>query len=428
MDIQLVTTGFFSSTVSIKLSTNDIIKYDDIVTFLRTKIDADDDIIDNIKLIYSGAELTDFVNYDNTNKVYILSNDTNIIREITRKFIDYNDTLYESDTDNVINIKLLGSNLSVQYNISNIISYDDLILFFTNVLNIEYEYLDGIKFIYNGKNIQKEVDGYVYYDKQFDNLFLITPNIEYNNYYSTKFKQYLSKSYDYESILDNKSILNGSQRAINNRITFHLTSSDNTIEYLIKGDTIYKNELVDFFKDKIGIMAEFIKFIYCGQLLDDSVEYKSPHIYIISKNSHTQNLLKKLFNGSESEPVDESEIENNIETFEDNIELGKLIEISQNDRVQYMMRIINEKPKLLQIVNQYILSEPEFIDISTIEIPDIKEYDSELKKLIPFVQNIFNTYQIPMAEIEVCKLLQHFNRNVNMVAKYIVQHIIHQKQ
>lgn len=290
----------------------------------------------------------------------------------------------------------------------NYIDIDDIKKMLISKLNIDSEitndFISDIKISYLNEDLDEEYVTDVYHISETDYNILTIHSDKYRNFIYDKVKLLKKNPKDFKFKI----------------ICYKFKSSSNELYYTPPNNFITNTELKEFVKDKLDIDNPI--FVYSGRMVSNNeIDYNKSEIYIHVKDKLDIIKVNNYFD--DAEKPDESEIQNTIQEYETNSNLGELLSFYKDERISYLMNIINEKPNLLQIVNQYIETKFEPIDISEIDI-DITIYDEQMKQLIPFVQNIYSVYKFQLPEEEVVKILCHFEGNVNRTAKYIIQHII----
>jgi hypothetical protein len=176
--------------------------------------------------------------------------------------------------------------------------------------------------------------------------------------------------------------------------------------------------------------SEKITFIYEGRIIKNELDnYDSDNIIrIVIANHQLKMKIKDKIEELQDIKLCEDDLIVDIEDKNDSpIDKTILTNFIINDKVQYLMYIIHNKPHILQIVNQYVShkKELEFIDISAINV-NVDEYNYELDEMKQFLDNLYSIYQIKFSDEEICKLLCHFNKNINKCAQYMMFHIMTQ--
>jgi hypothetical protein len=194
-------------------------------------------------------------------------------------------------------------------------------------------------------------------------------------------------------------------------------------------ENITRDNLIEKISNYVGFdCSEKITFIYEGRVFIKKLDnYNTDNIIRVVIADHQLKLrVKEAIEQIQSIKLNEDDLVIDIEEKEKK-EINKTIlqNFIINDKIQYLMYIIHNKPHLLQIVNQYISykKELDFIDISSIQI-NVDDYHYELGEMKTFIDNINSVYQIGFNDEEICKLLCHFNKNINKCAQYIMFHIM----
>lgn len=286
----------------------------------------------------------------------------------------------------------------------NYIYLDDIKKMLISKLIINDDIINDIQISYLNEDLDDEYVTDVYHISETDYNILTIHSDNYSDYIYDKVKKI-------------KQNLTGFKFKI---ISYKFKNSTNELYYIPQNEFITNTELKEFVKKHLDVDNPI--FVYNGRMVSNNeIDCEKNEIYIHVKDKLDIIKVNNYFD--DAEKPDESEIQNTIQQYETNSNIGELLSYYKDERISYLMKIINEKPNLLQIVNQYIETPFKPIDISKIDI-DVSNYDEQMKQLIPFVQNIYSVYKIQLPEDEVVKILCHFEGNVNRTAKYIIQHII----
>lgn len=286
----------------------------------------------------------------------------------------------------------------------NYIYLDDIKKMLISKLNVDSQIIDSfisnVKISYLNENLDDEHITDIYHISETNYNILTIHSDKYCDYIYDKVKKIKQNPTDFKFKI----------------ISYKFKHSTNELYYIPQNEFITNTELKEFVKKHLDVDNPI--FVYNGRMVSNNeIDYKKNEIYIHVKDK--LDIIKVYNYFDDTEKPDESEIQNKIQQYESNSNIDELLSFYKDERVSYLMKIINEKPNLLQIVNQYISSSVEHIDISHIDIDE-----KLIEPLIPFVQNIFDVYKYKLDEIEVMKLLNYFEGNINKTAKYIIQHII----
>jgi hypothetical protein len=194
-------------------------------------------------------------------------------------------------------------------------------------------------------------------------------------------------------------------------------------------DNITRDKLIEEISNYVGFdCSRTITFIYDGKIIKDNLyNYDTGNIIRVVIADHQLKMqVKNKIEEIQDIKLNEDDLVVDID-FDDKKEINETIlkNFIINDKIQYLMYIIHNKPQLLQIVNQYVSykKELEFIDIGSIQV-NVGDYEYELGEMKTFFDNLHSVYQMRFSDEEICKLLCHFNKNINKCAQYMMFHIM----